>query len=164
MIVGDEIETGGLTDEQLFVALYPSLRRLAAVVGPPGVHPDDLVQEALARRLAIGPLAALDDAGPYLRRTIVNLARNRRRSLRRAARADGLLRSDADHRDASYPSDLADLARLTPRQRGALYLHHVEGWSFAEVGSQLGCSEDAARKAASRGRKLLATSLREEEA
>jgi RNA polymerase sigma-70 factor (ECF subfamily) len=149
------------SDEALFAALYAGLRRFAAVVAPPGVHPDDLVQEALARRLAIGPLTDLDDPAPYLRRAIANLASNGRRSQRRAARADARLRAQQD--PTAYPSDLADLARLTPQQRGALYLHHVEGWSFAEVAAQLGCSEAAARKAASRGRQLLAETLREEE-
>ena len=151
----------GASDERLFVALYPALRRFAAVVGPPGTAPDDLVQEALARRLRIGPLAELDDAAVYLRRAIVNLANNHRRTSRRAARALTLL-GGPESEATAYPSDLADLARLTPNERGALYLHHVEGWSFAEVAAQLGCSEAAARKAASRGRARLATLMSEE--
>jgi DNA-directed RNA polymerase specialized sigma24 family protein len=149
-------------DEQVFAALYPRLRRLAAVVGPPGVAPDDLVQEALTRRLAIGPLGDLHDPGAYLGRAVVNLARNGRRSWRRGVVAQQRSGRPADV-DDTYPSDLADLARLTPHQRGALYLHYVEGWSFAEVGGHLGCSEEAARQAASRGRQLLAVMLRQEE-
>jgi RNA polymerase sigma factor (sigma-70 family) len=152
------------TDEQVFVAIYPALRRFAAVVGPTDVHPDDLVQEALARRLAIGSLVDLDDPAVYLRRAIVNLAHNRRRSMRRAARASALLATADEVATAAYPSDLADLARLSPRERGALYLHDVEGFSFAEVATQLDCSEDAARKAASRGRRRLTAMLREEDA
>jgi RNA polymerase sigma factor (sigma-70 family) len=156
------IDVAVTTDEELFVALYPSLRRFAAVVGSTDVHPDDLVQEALARRLALGPLVELEDAGQYLRRAIVNLAANRRRTLRRAARANELLARREETAAASYPSDLADLGRLSPRERGALYLHHVEGWSYAEVGAQLGCSEDAARQAATRGRKRLRSTMRED--
>lgn len=156
------IEIGLTTDDDLFVAMYPALRRFAAVVGASDVHPDDLVQEALARRLAIGPLTELDDAAAYLRRAIVNLASNRRRSLRRAARANALLAHREDVAAAAYPSDLADLARLSPRERGALYLHHIEGFTFAEAGTQLGCSEDAARQAAARGRKRLRDTMEED--
>jgi RNA polymerase sigma factor (sigma-70 family) len=151
------------TDEQIFAEVYPGLRRFAAVVGPSDVHPDDLVQEALARRLALGPLTELDDPAQYLRRAIVNLAHNGRRRLRRAAKATSVLARDAEMAAAVYPSDLADLAALAPRERAALFLHHVEGWSFAAIGEQLGCTDDAARKAASRGRKRLATRLEEED-
>lgn len=157
------ITDGVTTDEELFIALYPRLRRFAAVVGASDVHPDDLVQEALARRLALGSLGELDDAGAYLRRAIVNLASNRRRSLRRARQATTLLATSAEVEAAAYPSDLADLERLQPRERAALYLHHVDGMPFAEVAAHLGCSEGAARKAASRGRARLARSIREED-
>ena len=150
-----------MDDEVLFVQLYPSLRRFAAVVGAADLDPDDLVQEVLARRLAIGPLGELDDAGQYLRRAILNLARNSRRSSRRAARARERLAPGSDDVPA-YPSDLADLSRLRPLERGALFLHHVEGRSFVEVGVELGCSEAAARKAASRGRERLRAVSREE--
>lgn len=151
------------TDDELFTALYPQLRRFAAVVGPSDVHPDDLVQEALARRLALGPLSSLDDPGAYLRRTIVNLASNRRRSIQRARHATQLLATVAEAAAATYPSDLADLQRLRPHERAALYLHHVEGMPFSEVALHLDCTEAAARKAASRARQRLEQSLREEE-
>ena len=58
-----------------------------------------------------------------------------------------------------YPSDLADLNRLSPRERSALYLHEVEGYRFAEIAVMLGCSEAAAKKAGSRARKRLAEAL-----
>jgi DNA-directed RNA polymerase specialized sigma24 family protein len=58
-----------------------------------------------------------------------------------------------------YPSDLADLYRLSPRERAALYLHEVEGYRFSEIASMLGCSEAAAKKASSRARRRLAVEL-----
>ena len=58
-----------------------------------------------------------------------------------------------------YPSDLEELLRLPPRERAALYLHEVEGYRFSEIGTMLGCSETAARKASSRGRKSLGRAL-----
>src|SRR5690349_8828107 len=70
-------------DAGLFATLYPSLRAFAAVTGSVDVEPDDLVQEAVARTLRNHHLVDLDDAGAYLRRAIVNLAANRRRSMAR---------------------------------------------------------------------------------
>ena len=47
---------------------------------------------------------------------------------------------------ASYRSELeAALLRLTAKERDALQLRVVEGRPFAEVASELGCSEGAAR-------------------
>ncbi len=58
-----------------------------------------------------------------------------------------------------YPSDLAELDRLSPRERSAIYLHEIEGYRFSEIASMLGCSEVAAKKAGSRARKRLAAAL-----
>jgi RNA polymerase sigma-70 factor (ECF subfamily) len=59
----------------------------------------------------------------------------------------------------AYPSDLADLLRLTPKERAVLYLTEVEGYRYAEVGRMLGCSEAAARKRAGRARRRLYAAL-----
>ena len=68
-------------------AEYEPLRRFAAVIGRWDVDPDDLVQEAYAKVLASSP-AQIRELGPYLRRTIVNLATDeRRRSAERPRRA-----------------------------------------------------------------------------
>lgn len=98
-------------DEQIIRRCYDSLRRFAAVVGPPVAEPDDLVQEALVRTLRVTPLHQLDNPERYLRRTVVNLARNARRSNRR--RDAALLRlRPVDVTADEHPSDLADLDRL----------------------------------------------------
>lgn len=147
-------------DGQLFTRLYPGLRRWAAVVGPADVAPDDLVQEAVARVLRRGRLCDLVEPEIYLRRCIVNLASNERRGSTRLRRAWVRLGAEASSVTPHYPSDLGELQRLSPHERGALFLHDVEGRSFEEVARLLDCSPAAARKAASRGRQRLAT-LRE---
>lgn len=158
----DKTATEIPTDDELFRELYPPLRRFAAVVAPPEVAPDDLVQEAVARALRQGPLSNLDFPQAYLRRAISNLASNRRRSWSRQLAANTRRGPVTATAVPEYPSDLADLTALSPRERGALYLHEVEGCPFDEVAQQLDCSEAAARKAASRGRKRLAQLLEEE--
>lgn len=150
------------TEAELFARLYPSLRRFAAVAGPTDVEPDDLVQEAVARALRLRPLTELDEPLAYLRRTILNLARNRRRGLARSRRT--LARVDPEReRRAEYASDLADLERVGPRARAVLFLVEVEGWTFAAAAAQVGLSEEAARATASRARRRLRAEIEEED-
>jgi RNA polymerase sigma-70 factor (ECF subfamily) len=146
---------GRLADEEaLFASLYPALFRLACVVCPPEGDPDDLVQDATARALRRGPLTSLEHPKAYLRRSIVNLASNERRRLGRQRRAvQRLDRSEAV--EATYASDLVELRALSPTTRAVLWLAEVEGAPYAEIGEQLGMSEDAARTRAARARAQL---------
>jgi DNA-directed RNA polymerase specialized sigma24 family protein len=138
-------------DEQLLVSLYADLRRFAAVVGPTGVEPDDLVQEAVARALARGPLARLSNPGAYLRTTVVRLASNRRRSARRADRAVMRLRATTTGRSLDvYPSDLDDLDRLKPADRAVLYLSLVDQRPDADIADLLEIPAATVRKRRSR--------------
>ncbi len=154
-----------MSDEQRFVEVYPAVRRMAAVVAGSDIDPDDLVQEALVRTLAHGDLDRIEDLTAYLRRAVVNLAANERRHLGR--RRTALRRLAADDQigsgaDQVMPSDLADLSRVRPRDRAALYLAVVEGRSYRDVGEELGCSESAARSRVSRALRRLRIELDEE--
>jgi RNA polymerase sigma-70 factor (ECF subfamily) len=142
---------------------YAPLRRFAAVVGPADVDPDDLVQEAMVQVLRRGGLDDIEDLGAYLRRTVVHLAANDRRSAGRRRRA--LLRLQGSARGASpprYPSDVHELLRLPADVRAVLYLAEVEGLSYAEIGAALDITEEAARARASRGRRKLRLELEQE--
>ncbi|MDY7099774.1 MAG: sigma-70 family RNA polymerase sigma factor [Actinomycetota bacterium] len=149
-------------DRALFARLYPDLRRWAAVVGDDDMEPDDLVQEALARTLARGPLADLDDAGAYVRQVVVRLASDTRRGLGRRRRAvDRLDRPGADVQ--AFPSDLSELHRLAPLDRAVVYLTAVEGYTHAEAAAQLDLSHAAARLRSSRPRRRLRRALEKED-
>jgi RNA polymerase sigma-70 factor (ECF subfamily) len=157
----DDSEPVADADAELFAQLYPTLRRFAAATGTTDVDPDDLVQEAVARTLRLHRLVELDDPLAYLRRAVLNQARNRRRGVARARAAITRLRPEAERRD-EYASDLADLDRLSAVARAVLFLVEVEGWTFAAAGEQLGLSEEAARAHASRARRRLRRDLEEE--
>jgi DNA-directed RNA polymerase specialized sigma24 family protein len=148
-------------DDGLFAELYPSLRRLAAVVRPPEEDADDLVQEALVRALAVRPLAEFDDAGAYLRTTIIRLASNHRRRLGRQRRAYQRALGGGEHH-SDYPSDLDDLRRLGVHDRAVLYLALVEGRPYWEIANALGSSETAVRARASRALRRLRSDLEAE--
>jgi RNA polymerase sigma-70 factor (ECF subfamily) len=134
--------------------VYAPLRRFAAVVAPADLEPDDLLQEALVSVLRSHRLSDLDHPGAYLRKTVLNVAVTHNRRMGRRRRALTLYKAGENvQHSPEYPSDLAELSELPPRERGALYLHEVEGYRYSEIGEMLGCSEAAAKKAGTRGRR-----------
>lgn len=145
----------------VFAALYPGLRRFAAVTASIDIDPDDLVQEAVVRTLRHRKLASLDNPGAYLRRAIVAVASNRRRSLGRRRAAMARLAGEDHVEVPAYPSDVADLMRLSPRDRAALYLRDVEGAPYSEVAAAIGVTEASARMTVSRARRRLRTTFHE---
>lgn len=149
-------------DGELFRAIYPALHRLACVVCPPERDPEDLVQEALVRTLRRGPLIELDAPLAYLRRAVVNLAANERRSLGRLRKAAPRLATTDEAEPAAYPSDVALLSALGPLDRAAVWLSAIEGQTAEHIGQILGCSPEAARTRVSRANKRLRTLLDEE--
>ena len=152
----------GATDEEVVAALYPELRRFAAMVASADLDPDDLVQEALSKVLRVGPLGELDNPGAYLRRTIVNLEHShRRRWARWRERLPRL--ATPDRCDPSYPSDLGVLEDLAPADRALLYLTAVEGMPYALVVDLLGGNEQTLRARASKARAHLRVVLADED-
>jgi len=153
---------GALDDDELFADIYPSLYRFACVVASAETDPDDLIQEATARALRRGRLSDLDHPLAYLRRAVANLASNERRRLGRQRRALQVLGTPPPV-DPEYVSDVADVLALPPDVRAVLWLAEVEGATFDEIARQLGCTPEAARQRASRGRRTLRRLLTEEE-
>lgn len=145
------------------MALYPALRRLAAVVGPAEVEPDDLVQDAVARALRVGPLTELSNPKAYLSAAIVRLAANQRRSFGRRRKALVRLATAETGSAPSYPSDLAPLLALSPMDRAVLYLTTVEGATADEVAARLGGSAAAVRMRRTRAVRRLRAALKDDE-
>lgn len=138
-------------------ALYEPLRRFAAVVGRWDVDPDDLVQDAYTKVLRRSQ-AEIRDLGPYLRKTIANLASDGRRRDRRAESARQRLGTSAAATD-DYPSDLDDLMRLPQRVRALLYLVEIERCPIASAADVVGISGANARVALMRARRRLRSEL-----
>jgi RNA polymerase sigma-70 factor (ECF subfamily) len=156
------VRVGSQSDADVFRAVYPALRRFAAVVRPVGVDADDLVQEALTRTLAIRSLSSLDEPLAYLRTAVVrvamNTARSRRREEARIRRAAVAVGHDVD----AYPSDLAYLLAVAPDARAVLFLTVVEDLTYRDAAQLAGCSEVAARQMASRALRRLRERLGDE--
>jgi DNA-directed RNA polymerase specialized sigma24 family protein len=103
-------------------------------------------------------MSDLDNPLAFLRKTIVNLASNQRRSLSRKRRALGRL-STEEAWSPSYPAGIEAILDLPPRQRAILYLVEVEGVPYTEAAVQLGMTTVAARALANRARKRARAAL-----
>jgi RNA polymerase sigma-70 factor (ECF subfamily) len=92
-----------------------------------------------------------------------------RRSAGRRLRFEDTLAADAKSSDVAHDAvrSLADsdevrraLREVPADQRDALLLHHVEGWSFAEIAAKLGIRVNAAKTRAFRGMKKMREHLK----
>jgi RNA polymerase sigma-70 factor, ECF subfamily len=72
--------------------------------------------------------------------------------------------SDAAHDDLRALADADEVRRalrdVAPEQREALLMHHVQGWSFAEIAAQLGIRINAAKTRAFRGMRKMRNQLK----
>jgi RNA polymerase sigma-70 factor (ECF subfamily) len=128
---------------------------------------DDVVQEAFARLVAQPPASPSADLGPWLTRVATNLGIDALRRRRRRAYVGAWLPSPIETADADWLETQASgdpdpearygllesvtygfllaLEALGPRQRAALLLRDVLGYSARETADALGTSEGNAR-------------------
>jgi RNA polymerase sigma-70 factor (sigma-E family) len=145
----------------------PGLLRTAYLLTLDRGHAEDLVQTALLRAVRhwrsarVAPLA-------YVRKVLVNLALDRRRTLRRRVTETPLLTDESTppshsglaERAAERQMVVDALRRLPQRQRQVVVLRFFADLSVPETAQVLGCSEGTVKsytaRALSRLRELLA--------
>jgi RNA polymerase sigma factor (sigma-70 family) len=123
--------------EAFYADHYAETVRLAGFLSGSRVVAEDLAQDAFVR--LEDKFARLDNPAGYLRTTVVNLCRNRRRASDREA--SRLVRHGAS------PSTVSDRAaeldatlwRLPFRERAVVVLRYWLGLSEAEIAQHLGC-------------------------
>jgi len=130
---------------------------------------EEVVQEAFARTYASwGRIRNRDDPFPYVRRSVVNLARSR---LRRR----GIERRTAPEPEPEVPSAETDVvraqeqqlvaaavSRLPRRQRECIVLRYVAEASVAEIARELGVSDGAVKQHLHRAHEALGRALRDD--
>jgi RNA polymerase sigma-70 factor (sigma-E family) len=153
--------------EELYVRHAPEALRVAYLMTGDRDSAQDLVQEAFVR--VVGRWRHLRDPGAfpaYLRRTVVNLARNQFRrggiERRHLARAAGRSHASQAPSDAGTRDELRRaLLGLPLRQRAAIVLRFYEDLSEAETAHVLGCAPGTVKSLVSRGMHTLRTTLQE---
>ncbi|HEX9357932.1 MAG TPA: SigE family RNA polymerase sigma factor [Streptosporangiaceae bacterium] len=138
-------------DEFAGARLAAVLRFATALTGDPDLA-KDLVQEVLIRVSARWQeIGQLDRPEAYIRKMVVNEYLSwRRRSWRLIPLG---MSNDLTGRPSPDPADgyierqalLAELAKLSRRQRTALVLRYYEGFSDAEIAEVMGCTQSTVR-------------------
>jgi len=126
----------GMDFTQMVEAELPALRRHARTVTRDSDIADDIVQDTLVRALRFPHLFQGDNVRGWLHTILINLNRNRLRSLARRPSFSSINENDAS--DFAGPEaggrDIERaIAALTKDQRDALLLVVLEGLSYREV-------------------------------
>jgi len=138
--------------------------QLAAYTGDLALA-QDLVQEAFTRAVPRwDKLRQYDDPAAWVRRVAFNLAASRWRRTRTAL---GFARRQRETYVEGPTPDrvvlIRALAQLPDRQRRAIILHYLTGYSVAEIARHEGAPVGTVKAWLHRGRIALATQLRERE-
>jgi RNA polymerase sigma-70 factor (sigma-E family) len=152
-----------VADSEAFDGFYLASRdrlvlQVAALTGDPAEALDH-VQEAFIRAWTRWDrISAYDDPEGWVRRVAVNQAVSRWRRARRV-----VLRPAADvdriHLDAEQQAVIVALHRLRPREREAVVLHHLIGYSVEEIATELSVPTGTVKSWLSRGRARLEREL-----
>ena len=145
---------------------YVAVARLAFLLVGDRHHAEDLAHEAFARlHSKWDRLQDKDRALPYLRTTVVNLARSKGRRERTAAGHPPPIerpsRSAEEVAVAGLDRDavLAALGRLPARQRAAIILRHYLRMTEGDIAETMGCSIGTVRTHLKRANAALTTAL-----
>lgn len=154
------------TAEQDFTAFYDATwsRTVAcayAVTGELGAA-EEVAQDAYTKAWPRwSTLATYDDPGAWVRQVATRQAISRWRRIRTANRFLQKSRppEHAAPVDESTVALVTALRRLPDAQRRALVLHHLAGFTVAEIAAQERCPEGTVKARLSRGRAALAPML-----
>jgi RNA polymerase sigma-70 factor (sigma-E family) len=150
---------------ELFRARYAEMVRLAGLLGADDA--EDIAQEAFARLLdRHGSLRDRDAALGYVRATVCNLTRNRRRHLR-VVRLRTPVAPDVESCEQAaivreeHREVLTALARLPARRRGVIVLRYWLDLPDSEIAAAMGISAGTVKSQVSRGLAALGRALEE---
>jgi RNA polymerase sigma factor (sigma-70 family) len=144
--------------EEFYLAQHGDLYASMWLVTRNAYEAEEIAQDAFLKMLERWDrVRALDDPTGYLYRTAMNVWRSRGRraavALRKAAR---ILPSDDGIAAVEEREDvIRALAPLTPRQRAAIVLPDLLGFTSEEAGDALGVSASTVRVLAARARAAL---------
>jgi RNA polymerase sigma-70 factor (sigma-E family) len=146
-----------MTFEEFAATRMPGVLRLAAVLTGDPADAEDLAQEVLTRAYSRwGRIGGLDRPDLYVRKMLLNEYLSwRRRSARPVPVDTGTFEpasAAADHAQQYIEREalLAELGKLSRRQRAVLVLRYYEDRGDAEIAELLGCSAGTVRSHASR--------------
>jgi len=157
-------ETGTAREPVLEDVFKASYRRLVVqlygVVGDL-VEAEDVVQEAFVRAAASGRrFLAVENPEAWLRRTAINLHRNRWRKLRNFSRIKHRLENPTDPPELEEHVVVIEALRALPEaQRQAMALYYLADLPVEDIATTLGCAVGTVKSRLGRGRDAMALAL-----
>lgn len=138
----------------------PQAHRLAFLMIGDQEEASDVVQDAFVRLVVrFRDLRHPEAFEWYLRRTVINLCRDRQRRTRSERARAQRLESESQravHLSSTTDSGLIDLLRELPhRQKAAIVLRYFEDLSVEDVAKLMGCSNSAIKSLVNRGMRTL---------
>lgn len=152
---------GAMDFDTWYSGEYTRVLAAVALVCGGGPHVEDATTDAFVKAFERWEtVGAMGSPTGWVTRVAINKAR---RSFRRSARLDELLNTErlaAVFSDTYEDADVvAALAQLTYRQRRAVVLHHLQGFSQAEVATEMGVATGTASATLTQARKKLRVHL-----
>lgn len=160
-----------MTREQFIETIHSeqeSLRRfLLALCCGNQDEADDIAQDALVKAyLSMSKYEMRENAAPWLYRIAYNMFIDSSRRRRITKPLDTLTghgdETFAADRDFRYQALYMALEELPPKERSAILLYYIKGYSIRDIAGIVDASEDAVKKQLSRGRDKLKTLLKNE--
>jgi len=143
----------------LYRTNFARLVVLATAVSGEATFAEDIVQDAMGkahdRWEEVGNFASPE---AWVRRLVVNASIDRKRRIIRESKALLKLRPTTEkvsYMPKSYPEVWEAITKLAPRQRAAIALFYMEGYSTAEISEILGTKESTTRVLLHKGRNSL---------
>jgi len=152
------------TFEDFFDTESPVLFRRLCLLTRDRTEAEDVMQDSFLRLWERWDrVSAMEDPTGYLYRTAMNVFRSRYRRARLATRrAVGLVPRDELAEADTRRTVTGALRTLTPRQRAALVLTDLIGFSSEEAGHALGVKASTVRALATQGRETLRRTMEPE--
>lgn len=148
--------------EALFRDEYPGLvRELRLVLRDPAGAEEAAAEAFVVAWRSWAEVVELDRPGAWIRKVAIRHAGRQRWRLGRRAAVEASHAPESVFDKAIDLDLVAALHELTDAQRTSVVLHHLGGWSAADIGNILGCPEATVRSHLRRGRLRLAGLLRD---
>ncbi len=162
MSVGAPVSTQDF--DAFFRFEYPKLVAIATAMTGGYDTACELAQEALLRSYrSWDRVSNLDIPGAWVRRVLINLAIDARRSDRRAIRLPSSMDDTTTSLDGLAVDGWWTAVRARPdRQRAVVVLHYVEDRSVLDVARLLGIAEGTVKATLAKARHTLARTLEKE--
>lgn len=152
--------------KDFYIAQFGRLVALATTICGDSIFAEDIVQEAMTKTSdRWAEVRLYEKPAAWTQRIVVNRSIDRKRRRLRETKALTRLAppSTKPFTDGTNHETWLAVSKLKPKQRAAIALHYIEGYSTAEIAEILECPTGTARSLLSRARDSLRITLTDDQ-